>query len=59
MTQAVMMQEKAISIDYSEVYSKDEVVQFFNCLSPEAQDELLTVMREMVAKNKAKQIRQN
>ena len=42
-------------INYSEVYSINEVAQFFNCLSVEAQDEILAAMREMVAANKAKQ----
>jgi len=59
MIQNVKGKEKVTCIDYSEVYSKGEVAQLFSCLSPEAQDELLAVMREMVAKNKAEQIRQN
>ncbi len=46
-------------IDYSEIYSKNEVAQFFNCLSVEAQDELLAILREMVADNRAKQISQH
>lgn len=46
------------TIDYSEVYTKDEVAQFFNCLSVKAQDELLAVMREMVAANNAERASQ-
>lgn len=52
MNQNVKMQEKVIGIDYSEMYSENEVAQLFSCLSTETQDELLSVMREMVAKNK-------
>ena len=52
MNQNVKMQEKVIRIDYSEMYSENEVAQLFSCLSTETQDKLLSVMREMVAKNK-------
>lgn len=45
------------SIDYSEVYSENEVAQFFNCLPVEAQDELLEMMRKMAAANKAKKVK--
>jgi len=58
MMQNVKGKTEAINIDYSELYSKNEVAQFFSCLSTEIQDELLSVMREMVAKNKAAQDQQ-
>lgn len=35
------------------MYSKEEAAKLFGCLSLEAQDELLSVMREMVKLNKA------
>lgn len=45
------------NIDYSEAYSKNEVSQFFNCLPVEDQDELLELMRKMVATNKANKLK--
>lgn len=33
------------------IYSKEEAAKLFSCLSPEIQDELLGVMREMVKLN--------
>lgn len=44
-------------IDYSKVYSKNEVAQLFSCISPGVQDELIAVMRQMVANNETKQER--
>lgn len=37
-------------------YSKEDAAKIFSCLSLEAQDELLSVMREMVSLNKAAQV---
>jgi len=55
MAQKVKEQEKVTGIVYSEMYSKHEVAKLFSCLSPEVQDELLSIMRKMVAENKAAQ----
>jgi len=49
MTQMVKNQEIIKEI----LYSKHEAAQLFCCLSTDIQDDLLSVMREMVAKNKA------
>lgn len=56
MTQNEKGAKKVTGIDYSEVYTANETVQLFNCLSTEAQDEILIIMREMVARNKATQV---
>lgn len=48
MAQIVKNQENNTSI----VYSKYEEAKLFSCLPPETQEELLSIMREMVKKNK-------
>lgn len=46
--------EKMITnIDYLEAYPVNEAAKLFTCLSLELQDELLAIMRKMVAENKA------
>lgn len=56
MSENIKKNNTIAKFNYSEIYTNNEAAQFFNCLSTEAQDELLTVMRKMVADNKAKQV---
>lgn len=55
MSENIKKNKTIAKLNYSEIYSNNEAAQFFNCLSTEAQDELLTIMRKMVADNKSKQ----
>lgn len=41
-------------MNYSKIYTENEVAQLFSCISPDIQDELIAVMRQMIADNKAK-----
>ncbi|MDD4401280.1 MAG: hypothetical protein PHI24_05240 [Desulfitobacteriaceae bacterium] len=48
--------ESSAGDQYSEFdkgYSTGKAAQFFSCLSMEIQDELLSIMREMVKRNNA------
>ena len=49
MAQKANKQGKFIGI----TYSKEEAAKLFSCLSPEIQDEILSIMREMVKLNQA------
>lgn len=54
MTKKINEQKKVIGTQCSELYKDiptNEVAKLFSCLSTEIQDELLSAMRELVAKN--------
>lgn len=51
MTKNVRGREETTGINCSVTCSKHEVAQLFSCLTLESQDELLSVMREMVKLN--------